>query len=830
MTAPSPQLESRVVLPGPGEVLDARTSGGKAHHLSRLAAAGFPVPPWLVVPPELPLDGRGREAVREALAAAGLQQRRLAVRSSAVAEDGAHASFAGQFRTHLNVPAHGEGLWEAIDEVRASGATHHAAAYARLRGIESGGALPVLLQEMVDAAVSGVAFTADPVTGSRDCVVLSAAAGLGDRLVSGAVDGETYRVDRSGAVEGSGALLTAEQAREVADLARRIEAELGSPQDIEWAVDREGHLHVLQSRPITTLPRRNPGAPPAGERRLWDNSNIVESYGGLTTPLTFSFARGVYEQAYLQLCSLLGVGDRLLEQHAEVFAHMLGYLRGRVYYNLLNWYRALALLPGYSFNRAFMERMMGVRQKLETPPETPYAAGRARDLLRLLRMVYRLLREQHRLPGEIRRFHAQVDVLLQPYAGAALEEMSPDELGALYLRLERELLRAWKAPLVNDFLAMIYFGVLGRLVEKWLPDAPPTLFNDLLIGQKGIISTEPAERLQELAAEVRRTPGLRALFQDRDDHSAWVGLLESRVGPALEEYVRRFGDRCAGELKLETVTPRQEPWQVAGMVRMALEAPPSSPGPGEAARRQAEERVARSLSGWRRGLFGRVLARTRERVRDRENLRFERTRVFGLTRRIFLALGTRLEDLGLLPEARDIFWLTREEVLGCVHGAGPAWSFEALVRARREQFERFAAEPPLPDRFETFGPPEAFLEHHRPAAVPAPGTPEAALKGTGCCPGVVRGRVRVVRDPANPGELAGRIMVAERTDPGWTLLFPAAAGLLVQRGSLLSHSAIVAREVGLPCIVAIPALLERLREGDEVEMDGATGEVRVLAP
>jgi pyruvate,water dikinase len=325
---------------------------------------------------------------------------------------------------------------------------------------------------------------------------------------------------------------------------------------------------------------------------------------------------------------------------------MLGYLRGRVYYNLLNWYRALALLPGYSFNRAFMERMMGVRQKLEDPPDAPYATGKARDLVRLVRMVCRLLREQHRLPGEVRRFHARVDAALRPYeTTAALDELSIDALAALYLRLERELLREWRAPLVNDFLAMIYFGVLGRLVEKWLPGAPPTLVNDLLIGQKGIISTEPAERIRAFA---QQPEVVEVLNRCSVDCAAWDALLQSPAAPALQAYLNGFGDRCAGELKLETVTPRQEPWQIAGMIRRAMSTASPDGRKGDQARREAEAEVETSLSGWRRFVFRGVLSGTRERVRDRENLRFERTRVFGLTRRIFLAIGAHLVAISVV--------------------------------------------------------------------------------------------------------------------------------------------------------------------------------------
>src|SRR5690606_32432404 len=157
-------------------------------------------------------------------------------------------------------------------------------------------------------------------------------------------------------------------------------------------------------------------------------------------------------------------------------------------YNLLNWYRTLALLPGYSVNRGFMERMMGVREKLDDPPELAATSGRAVDGLRLARMVARLVNESRTLPPAVDAFHARVDRALLPLAGEDLKAWTPDRLLGLYRALEDELLRNWETPLVNDFFAMIWFGVLGRLVESWVPEAPPTLVNDLLMHEGGIIS------------------------------------------------------------------------------------------------------------------------------------------------------------------------------------------------------------------------------------------------------------------------------------------------------------------------------------------------------
>jgi pyruvate,water dikinase len=258
-------------------------------------------------------------------------------------------------------------------------------------------------------------------------------------------------------------------------------------------------------------------------------------------------------------------------------------------------------------------------------------------------------------------------------------------------------------------------------------------------------------------------------------------------------------------------------------------------------RREAERRAYAKLAGHpiRRLVFRWVLANARARVRDRENLRFERTRVFGRVRRIFVELGRRLYSLDLLGDPRDIFYVELDEALGLVEGTTTTTDLKGLVAVRRAEFARYRAEEPPPDRFETRGVVSIAVERLRRAPVVrvAPGgesnTDEAGdsedRTGIGCCPGIVRGPVRVVRDPKHAELRPGEILVAERTDPGWILLFAAAAGVLVERGSVLSHSAIVARELGIPTIVAIPGVTAWLSDGDVVELDGSSGVVRKLA-
>jgi pyruvate,water dikinase len=881
-----------------GDEADARGPlGGKARALALLREADLPIPPWVVLRPEAlhasltppqrqSLDAADRngdevhqlldrlqpcpavcQELDAALAELCADGQPVAVRSSVSDEDGAAHSFAGQLDSFLFVNA--AGVSDKVAAVWRSGFSERVVAYRREHGL---GLVPrapaVLLQRMVRADAAGVAFGADPVTGRRGVAVVSAVYGLGTALVSGACDADTYHVDRGGQIiqrtiadkrlahrpapgsaEGVEAVpVPEEQARQaaltdaqvvaVADLVRRAGRFFGRPQDIEWALEGD-RLYLLQSRPITTLAGV---ADPDGVLNLWDNSNIAESYNGVTTPLTFSFARRAYEEVYRQFCRILRVPEATLARHDDIFRHMLGLVRGRVYYNLLNWYRLLALLPGFTVNRRFMEQMMGVKEGL---PDSIVAEltratwqDRLRDRFRLIASLAALVRNHFALPGQISRFYQRLEQALGT-TRPDLERLRPDELAAYYRDLERQLLTRWDAPLVNDFFAMIFYGLLRKLVENWCGDPSGSLQNDLLCGEGGMISAEPAARVRAMAELARQDPALVTALCEAPLPAVKRAL--DRVPSfraAYEGYLDRFGDRCMEELKLESTTLHDAPLMllrsVGQMARRGVDphlTPDPSPQRGEGRGNEAEQRhraearvrKALRLRPGRRLLFGWVLRHARARVRDRENLRFERTRLFGRVRALFVELGRKLHALDLLEQPRDIFYLEVNEALGFIDGTASSTDLKGLVALRRAEFERYRQTEPPADRFETRG----IVHQGNPFRGGGDSEEQTGERrqGLGCCPGVVRGPVRVITDPRQATLNTGDILVAERTDPGWIMLFPSAAGLLVERGSLLSHSAIVARELGIPAIVSVGGVTRWLKDGDWVELDGSKGVV-----
>jgi pyruvate,water dikinase len=864
--------------------------GGKARALAALRPADLPIPGWFVVRPEAFRDSltnrqhRALEgtpdaaALNEALAtlqpspavvaelAGAIKELALdgglmAVRSSASDEDGAQHSFAGQLDSFLFVPA--EEVAAKVAAVWRSGFGERLLAYRREHNLSPMPQPPtVLVQRMVWADAAGVAFGADPVSGRRGLAVVSAVLGLGTALVSGEADADTYHVDRDGVIversvahkrqahracpgkgEGVEAVqvpeeqarkpaLTDAQVQAVADLVRRTGRHFGRPQDIEWAIEA-GRLYLLQSRPITSLART---ADPDGELNIWDNSNIAESYNGVTTPLTFSFARRVYEEVYRQFCRILRVPEAKIAASANVFRHMLGLIRGRVYYNLLNWYRLIAMLPGFQSNRGFMEQMMGVKETLPDhlvgAATAPSWRQRMEDRWNLLGSVLAMVHNHFGIRRQVAGFYH----LLNESLGTTRPDfgrLRPDELVAYYHDLEMKLLMRWDAPLVNDFFAMIFYGVLGKLTRKWCGDDEETLQNDLLCGEGGMISAEPAARVRAMAEVAAKDPALTAALCDAPLPAVRDAINRVPAFRSLyEEYLERFGDRCLEELKLESPTLFDDPTtlirSVGQLARRLAEGGSKAPTSQEAEiRRAAEARVRTALGRrpLRRLLFGWVLRHARARVRDRENLRFERTRLFGRVRLIVSEMGQRFYSLDLLDQPRDVFYLEAEEILGHVKGTGTTTDLRGLVALRKAEFERYRQLPAPADRFETRGPVhEGNTFQGKAGAGPAEEKGDR-LKGLGCCPGVVRGRARVITDPRHATLHAGDILVAERTDPGWIMLFPSAAGVLVERGSLLSHSAIVAREMGIPAVVSLTGVTRWLRDGDLVELDGSTGVV-----
>ncbi|HEX4498574.1 MAG TPA: PEP/pyruvate-binding domain-containing protein, partial [Thermoanaerobaculia bacterium] len=756
--------------------------GGKAANLARLEALGLPVPPWYVVATsafESALgDLRGRIASRldgaEDLASASAEIRGwvlaldlppgledeiaaahasrvgddgafVAVRSSAAGEDAAGESFAGLHDSFLFVRGRNQ-ILASIRKVWASAWNERALAYRRAKGLPLDAiAVAVVVQIMIEARTSGVLFTADPTSGSIHEIVISSLWGSGEGLVSAGFDADTYVIDKE-TLEitetialkteqlvldrdaGSGLIhravpddlqprssLSREDTLALARLGLAVERHYRRPQDIEFAVDEQGKPFLLQARPVTTVEELGPAA---GNRLLWDNSNIIESYSGVTSPMTFSFIRRAYTIVYHCFAEVMGIDARTVRANREVFENMLGIFRGQVYYNLQNWYRLVRLFPGFNYNKSFMESMMGVREPAGTADAETGLSGLQRytvELPALLRLVGRSLRNFYHIRRIVTDFQARFRALYERWSAMDFRAMPPHELAVLYKEMEDKLLWEWKAPIINDFFVMVFYGTLKKLCVSWCGDASGSLQNDLICGEGGIESTEPTKMLLALAAQARKDPELRRLLLETPpDRLAREMPADPRFtdfAAGIVCYLDLYGFRCVNELKLEEHSLKDRPAFLYQILRNYLAS--EDPAGMDAAsmeqregtiRRDAEQKAFAAIRGApRRWIFRRVLANARLGVKNRENLRFARTRIYGLLRELLRAVGKDFRDEGLLDAVDDIFYLTLDEVWDFTKGRAVTTNLRALAALRREEFDAYRRTDPPADRFETFG-------------------------------------------------------------------------------------------------------------------------------
>lgn len=801
-------------------------------------------------------------ALADALVAGlgGLGPGPYAVRSSMVGEDSEQHSFAGQLESRLQCRGHAEVL-DAVRACWASAYSEHALAYATRSGIPVESlAVAVVVQVMVEPDVAGVVFTADPTTGRRDRCRLSATYGLGEGVVSGRCDVDEFvyhrdsgRVDahvthkgtRIVAQPGGGvreevvpaelrdtACLDPAAVASVCAAAIALEAARERPLDVEWALVG-GSLVVLQARPVTAPLARDPGDEAA--RVVWDNSNIQESYCGVTTPLTFSFASWAYETVFVQTCKAAGLSATQLEEARPLFANLIGFVDGRVYYNLMSWYASMRLLPSFGLTKENFERAVGVTDPIDfVSDEVLSGREKLARVPRLAANAALVVPAFARLRRDIAAFHARFEATAATIDRRGLTGRSYTELVAVFERIDAEIAQKWTAPIINDFVVQLTCGAVERAVESVAGDDAPAVTAGLFSANDGIESVEPTLGLFGIADAVRADPAAAAALAGGDSVEGLRSLRDARpdVAAALDRWLDRYGDRCMGELKLETVSLRDDPRFLASVLRGYVARADLTEADFRARERDhydsAVATMAEHLSPRRWALIRRVLARAREAVREREAMRLTRTRMFGLCRDVFAAMGIRLHEAGRLEDPRDVFFLTLEELRAHNDGRAVTTDLAALVAVRKAEFVRYEAVD-APDRFETARPPYDTRSVSAPETQPPAPAAGTTLQGIACYPGVVEADTHVVAGPGDELDLGGRILVAVRTDPGWTPLFPTAGGILVERGSSLSHSAVVARELAIPAIVGIAGLTAAVADGDRVRMDGTRGSVQLAA-
>ncbi|MFC5662616.1 PEP/pyruvate-binding domain-containing protein [Kitasatospora misakiensis] len=795
--------------------------------------------------------------------------------AEAIGEDSAVDPFAGMSDSFLYVDE--DGLADAVVRCWASAFNPQAVRYRILRGLDPLRArVAVGVQRMVLGTRSFVAFTRDPRDGSLRRVV-AAAYGIGEGVVQEKADIDHFFHDPAtdevtartvhkqwsmglpeGAAAGAPVLLPVageladvpvlddDQVRAVGELAARVEELFGAPQDIEGALTEDGVVHLLQARPMVLAPSATTTDTATGEtagtaaatdpqdadtaRVYWGNHNITESFPGVSGALTFSQSREFYRRSFTDLYRRMGVPESWVRDNAHRLARMVGYLEGQVYYRLEDWHALHGQMPMFELVRRGWEQAMGI-----TGPARGERRWAAPAVARALpRLAWRSALH----PWQVKSFLRWWD---QQMAEAETVGDSPEELIAFYRRLWERAGERWGVTLVNAFIALVVLGAGSILLRRWTGEGPQVLVG-LMGGGRENRSLEAVRAAMGLAELVGSIPELRVAVLDdaSDPEELWEQIVAGRHGTAVADaargYVARYGDRALHDLKLEEPTPRQRPWTVLALIRPLVRqgaTVAANRADEQAAARRARERLREVCSNpaQRAVLLG-ITSLARDLARIREDTRFARTQLFGLSRDVMWRLGAELARTGVLDDQLDVADLTVEEVIGAFDGTGTVTDLRALVALRRGQRERWAKNPQRPALLGTpAGLPLARALPGATAVGAADATDDGVLRGIGSSGGVVRGRAKVVLDPSTDPDLAaGHILVARETDPGWLFLMMSATGMVVERGTLLSHTAITGRLLGIPTVVAVPQATAAIPDGAWIEIDGTAGTVRLLPP
>ena len=834
--------------------------GGKGANLGELTRAGFAVPDGFCVTTDayVQIAGRARLAqvlaglevadtadinrlgelareAREAILAspvprpveraistayAGLGEGvEVAVRSSATAEDLAEASFAGQQDTYLNI----RGTKAVLDAVRrcwASLWTDRAVAYRAANHVDHASVcLSALVQRMVPAEVSGVLFTADPVSGRRGRTVVDAVAGLGEALVSGRANPDHYVVEAgTTTVTGpDGGIMKTEEVLALADLGRRIESHYGAPQDIEFALDQRRRVWVLQARPITTL-FPVPADAGEGELRVYANLNVLQGVYQPFTPMGLDLFRRIgtggaaiagFKVDPAKGPSLIkSLAGRLFLDVTPVLIDATGRL---VMFDILG---VMEPLTGNLLREVATDRRLAHRPRIPRWRLARHLLGVIRRAKAPPRVIGALINPERAR----RKAYADMEAFLAGVEPAADAKQAIERAEWLATNIPGRLF-ARVVPLA--FVGIISLSLARRLARR------AGVEEDAMTVTRGLPHNRTTEMNLDLWARAQRLRrvGLAGLLEDTppstlaeryEAHELPQPLLDE-VGGFLGEY----GFRAVAEIDAGVPRWDEQPAQVfaalAGLLRIRDEA--MAPDVQfERARQSAEEAIRRTLA--KVGPFERPRLRLLFRnVRTlaglRESPKFYAVRGLTACRRLLLQAGAGLAGAGRLDAADDIFFLTLAEAKEAAAGGDR----RKLIAARKAERQRELARRRLPRLLLSDG---TCLYGDTAQTGAGSGS---SLAGSAASPGVYSGVARVVLEPTGAYLEPGEVLVAPFTDPGWTPLFMSAGALVMEMGGMMSHGSIVAREYGIPAVVGVPAATTAIKTGQRVTVNGTDGVV-----
>lgn len=805
--------------------LSENRAGAKAFHLSKMMKSGYPVPEGFVIlsnafdhfaENKTELSPDFLNELETELKTIGAEK--YMVRSSAIGEDGAESSFAGQLSSFISssqkedIIAHICSCWKSYDN-------ENVKTYQDKTGKQLNG-MAVVVQTLIEPDYAGVIFTRNPSNETE--LLIEYVEGHAEKLVSGEVNPMSFTASiTSNTIVNNTPIPFKDGIKQ----AKKLEHFYGFPLDIEWAI-KNNVFYIVQSRPITTNAK--------SKKIYWSNTNVNENYPDALTPLLYSIARDSYYHYFKNLSKLFQIPDAKIAALESSYANVIGAFGCKMYYNMSSIHEIISASPFSETLGKSFDNFVGYAESEKI--EKKIGVG---NKLKFIQAVFKF---NSKLETTVTDF----ETLASEYAEKVDAAISFDELRLCFHAFIEIRMHSWYKASLADFFAMLYHGILGKYCKKFYGSEAEGIHNKLIQAIPGLISSYPIILIYKIKCAIRKNEMVYTQFNSLSALDFYQWLNESsnelEIKNLIQDYIDNWGYRCSGELMLTTKNYCEEPEKFIELLKQYDSLPDSDPEALIALK--FEERnshiadfkkriyskngILFPLSFIQIGFLNLLIHLAIKGIASRERVRLKQALLYFKFKQLINKSGIEFQKRNLLNHADDIFYLRYQEIVEHFSTSDMfASSINKRITTVREAFE-LNKNIQFPDDFSSYlgeYPIADKLNRQKNENQNS----ENAIVGLSVCGGIIKGRAKVLSSVMEASKLElGDILVTRQTDPGWVVVFPLISGLIVERGGMLSHGAIVSREFGIPAIVGVENATLKIKDNDLILLNADTGEITIV--
>lgn len=804
-------------------LLDANLYGAKAAHLSKMKRAGFPVPDGFVISAAAfvsffieKADTAGLIAeIKSEVERVGAEK--YMVRSSAIGEDSDENSFAGQLDSFISSGEESE-IISHLQKCWASYNKENVRAYEKHSGRKLKG-MGVIIQQLIEPDFAGVIFTRSHLKEGQ--LLVEFVEGHAEKLVSGESNPKSFHYSSKESFHEKDYLPELKKGLAIAE---QIEQLYGSPTDIEWAI-KDGVFYVVQARPITSRIKE--------KEVYWSNTNLNENYPGPVSPLLYSIARDSYYHYFKNLSRLFRVPPEEIRKLEAAYANVVGVFGCKMYYNMSSIHEIFSASPfsqlliksfdnfvGYTAENKGIKKDFPARQKLS------------------------FLKEFIGLSLSLDRNVNEFENMVNAYSRQFKQAVVMEDLRSCFHGFIETRMHSWYRASLADFFAMTYHGLLGKFCSGYYGDDATGIQNKLIQAIPGLISTKPVIDMYDVIVKIRNNKEAFDNFKKLGAQDFLIWLRDNSSAEAIlaavDSYLENWGYRCSGELMLTSENYVERPESFIAILQQYEKLPDQNPEKiiqekfREAAGAKKDFRKTILKKNWwffpkallQIGLLNFYIKKASDSIAYRERVRLKQALLYFRFKQVLQRIEKQFIKSGLIKQEGDILFFTYPEI--SEHLTASAMLFKTAPRFVEERKSEFLQASVLnyPADFYTgsgiYAAPAEVLQKDKISLK------EGSLNGMCACGGLIEGRAKVLSTVLEAGKLErGDILVTRQTDPGWVVVFPLISGLIVERGGMLSHGAIVSREFGIPAIVGVDAATTKIKDGDRLILNANAGEITI---